>query len=173
VVRATAPAASTIRELREAIASLDPDLAPTDIVMSEQIESALGNPRRWASVVGVFAGAGALLAALGVFGLMSYVVRQRRREIGIRIALGATPRDLVLLVLQRGMTYALVGTALGLAVSALESRWLGSLLYGVRASDPLTMALAVAALLAIAVVACLLPELRAARIRPLEAIGGN
>ena len=141
--------------------------------MSEQIESALGNPRRWASVVGAFAGAGALLAALGVFGLMSYVVRQRRREIGIRIALGATPQDLVLFVLQRGMSYALVGTALGLAVSALESRWLGSLLYGVGASDPLTMALAVAALLAIAVVACLLPGLRAARIRPLEAIGGD
>lgn len=173
VARTTASQATTIRDLRQAVASLDPELAPTDIVLTERLHDALGDPRRWAAVVGAFAAAGALLAALGIFGLMSYVVRQRRREIGVRMALGATPQDLVWFVLQRGMRYALVGTALGLIVSAMESRWLGALLYGVHASDPITMLLAVIALLAIALVACLLPGLRAARIRPLEAIGAD
>ncbi len=173
VVRSTASPSAALRALRKEVASLDPALAPTDIVMAERLDDALGDPRRWASVVGAFAGAGALLAALGIFGLMSYVVRQRRREIGIRIALGATPQDLVLFVLQRGMSYALVGTVLGLAVSALESRWLGALLYEVEASDPLTTALAVAALLVVAVVACLLPGLRAARTRPVEALSAD
>jgi putative ABC transport system permease protein len=173
VVRSSAPSAATLRSLRSGVASLDPELAPTDIVLTERLDDALGDPRRWASVVGAFAAAGALLAALGIFGLMSYVVRQRRREIGVRIALGATPQDLVWFVLNRGMRYALVGTALGLAVSALESRWLGSLLYGVGAYDPFTVALAVTALLAIAIVACLLPGLRAVRIRPVEALGAD
>ncbi len=172
-MRSTASASATLRSLREAVASLDPALAPTDVVLTERLQDALGDPRRWAAVVGAFAGAGALLAALGVFGLMSYVVRQRRREIGVRMALGATPRDLVWFVLQRGMRYALIGTVLGLVLSALESRWLGSLLFDVHPSDPLTMALAVTALLAIAVIACLLPGLRAARIKPLEAIGAD
>ena len=112
-------------------------------------------------------------SGIGIFGLMSYVVRQRRREIGIRIALGATPQDLVLFVLQRGMSYARLGTVLGLAVSALESRWLGSLLFDVRAGDPATIAMAVAVLIAIALIACLLPGLRAARIKPLEAISAD
>ncbi len=173
IVRGIASPPTMLRSLREAVASLDPALAPTDVVMSERLQDALGDPRRWAAVVGAFAGAGALLAALGIFGLMSYVVRQRRREIGVRMALGATPRDLVWFVLQRGMRYAIIGTVLGLALSAMESKWLGSLLFDVRPSDPPTIALAVTALLAIALVACLLPGLRAARIRPLEAISAD
>jgi ABC-type antimicrobial peptide transport system permease subunit len=173
ITRSTASAPAALRALREAVASLDPELAPTDVVLIERLQDALGNPRRWAAVVGAFAGAGALLAALGIFGLMSCVVRQRRREIGVRIALGATPQDLIWFVLQRGMRYALVGTALGLAVSALEQRWLGSLLYGVGAYDPVTVALAVMALLAIAIVACLLPGVRAARTRPVEALSSD
>jgi ABC-type antimicrobial peptide transport system permease subunit len=173
IVRSTGEAHVTIRALRAAISGLDPELAPVDIIMTERLGAALGDPRRWAAVVGAFAGAGALLAALGIFGLMSYVVRQRRREIGVRIALGATPNSLTWLVLKRGMGYALLGTAIGLGISGFESRWLGALLFGVGAGDPATIAIAVVLLLSIAAVACLLPGLRAARIRPVEALSSD
>ncbi len=173
MVRTTGETHATIRALRTGISGLDPELAPVDIIMTERLSAALGDPRRWAAVVGAFAGAGALLAALGIFGLMSYVVRQRRREIGVRIALGATPASLVWFVLQRGMRYALLGTAIGLGVAGFESRWLGSLLFDVRAGDPTTIAIAVTVLIAIALIACLLPGLRAARIKPLEAISAD
>ena len=122
------------RAARAAWRRWTPSSRPPTSSCRRRLQDALGDPRRWAAVVGAFAGAGALLAALGIFGLMSYVVRQRRREIGVRIALGATPRDLIWFVLQRGMRYALIGTALGLGVSVVESKWLGSLLFGVRAS---------------------------------------
>jgi len=124
-------------------------------------------------VVGAFATAGVLLAALGIFGLMSYVVRRRRREMGVRLALGADPGSLTRLVVGRGVRYAALGSAIGLALSALESRWLGSLLYGVRAGDPATIALAVAVVMAIAVLSCWVPGLRAARIKPIEVLAGE
>ena len=89
------------------------------------------------------------------------------------MALGATPDSVIWLVLSRGMRYALAGTAIGLVVSRLESRWLGSLLYGVAAADPATVAIAVVTLMAIAMLACFVPGLRAARIRPIEAISSD
>lgn len=173
VVRTSAGVPATIRGLRTGMATLDPDLAPSDIIMSERMEGALGDPRRWAAIVGTFAAAGAFLAALGVFGLMSYVVRQRQRELGVRIALGATPSSLTWLVLSRGLRYAAIGTTIGLVIALLQGRWLASMLYGVRPNDPLTMVGAVILLLLIASVACLIPGLRAARIRPVEALSGD
>ncbi|MDQ2977638.1 MAG: hypothetical protein M3R62_00340 [Acidobacteriota bacterium] len=163
-------AAETLRALRSKVASLDPDIAPVEVVMTDRLRDALGDPRRWATVLGAFAAAGVLLAALGIFGLMSYVVRQRRREMGVRIALGAVPSSLTGLVVRRGMGYAIVGTAIGLGISAFESRWLGSLLFGVRAGDPTTVVGAITALIAIAAIACWVPGFRAGRTPPAEVL---
>lgn len=173
VVRSTLGQAATFRALRSIVASLDPELAPVESVLADRIDVALGDPRRWTAVVGSFAVAGVVLAALGVFGLMSYVVRQRRRELGVRVALGAPPGSLTRLVVARGMRYALVGTGIGLIATAFESRWLGSLLFSVRAADPATLAIAIVVLLAIAALACWLPGIRAARIKPLEALSSD
>ena len=173
VVRSRLGTAATLRGLRSAMAALDPELAPVEVVMTERLRDALGDPRRWTTVVGGFAAAGAFLAALGVFGLMSYVVRQRYREMGVRLALGAAPISLTRLVVGRGMKYALVGTTLGLAVSALLSRWMGALLFGIGAMDPVTTIVAVTVLLALAVVACWVPGRRAARIKPMESLASD
>jgi putative ABC transport system permease protein len=170
VARSRLSAAETLRALRSRVASLDPDVAPVDIVMTDRLREALGDPRRWATLLGSFAAAGVLLAALGIFGLMSYVVRQRRREMGVRIALGAVPSSLTGLVVLRGMRYAVVGTAIGLGISAFESRWLGSLLFGVRAGDPTTVVGAITALIAIAAIACWVPGFRAGRTPPAEVL---
>jgi ABC-type antimicrobial peptide transport system permease subunit len=162
-----------MRALRSMIATLDPELATVEVTLTESIGVALGDPKRWTAVVGSFAVAGVVLAALGIFGLMSYVVRQRRRELGVRVALGAPPRSLIGLVVGRGMRYALVGTSIGLLASLFESRWLGSLLFNVGATDPATLAIAVVVLLMIAAVACWLPGLRAAGIKPMEALSAD
>ena len=172
VARSRLGGAETLRALRSNVASMDPDIAPVEIVMTDRLREALGDPRRWAAVLGAFAAAGVVLAALGMFGLMSYVVRQRRREMGVRIALGAVPSSLTGLYhrARRGMQYAILGTAIGLAISAFESRWLGSLLFGVRAGDPATVAAAIMALIAIAAIACWVPGFRAGRTSPAEVL---
>jgi ABC-type antimicrobial peptide transport system permease subunit len=97
-------------------------------------------------------------------------VRRQRREIGVRMALGAEPFDVVSMVVSRGMRYVGAGTLVGLGLVLLEGRWLGSLLYGVTPHDPGTVAAVTGVLLASALIACLLPGIGAARIRPLEAI---
>jgi putative ABC transport system permease protein len=173
VVRSRLAPPATFRALRSAVASLDPELAPIEIDMTEHLHAALGDPRRWTAVVGAFAVAGVFLAALGIFGLMSYVVRQRRRELGVRLALGASPRALTRLVVERGMRYALRGTVIGLGLSMFESRWLGSLLFGVQATDVTTLVIAVAVVLAVAAVACWVPGMRAARLKPLEVMASD
>jgi putative ABC transport system permease protein len=124
-------------------------------------------------VLSAFAAVALALAALGIFGLMSYVVRQQRREIGVRLALGAEPGDVTRMIVARGMRYAVPGTLIGLGLALLEARWLGSLLYGIAPRDPLVMASVTVVLLACAVLACLLPGLRAAKIRPIEAIASD
>jgi predicted permease len=173
VVRSTLGRLATLRALRSAIGSLDADLAPVEVDMREHLHAALGDPRRWTSVVGAFASAGVSMAALGIFGLMSYVVRRRRRELGVRLALGASPGSLTRFVVRGGMRYAVLGTLIGLVISAFESQWLGSLLFGVEATDPMTLAMAVVGLLAVAALACWVPGLRAARIKPLEALASD
>lgn len=161
------------RALRQTVAGLDPDLPVVEATPADLLEASLADPRRWTAVLGAFAVAAMALAALGVFGLMSYVVRQRRRELGVRLALGAAPRSLTRLVLVRGMRYALAGTVLGLALTALEARWLAALLFGVSALDPVTTAAAAALLLAAALAACWIPGARAARVSALEVLAAE
>ncbi|HSM77603.1 MAG TPA: FtsX-like permease family protein, partial [Bryobacteraceae bacterium] len=118
----------------------------------------------------VFAGVALLLAALGIYGVMSYTVAQRTHEIGIRAALGASRADTWKLVASQGMGLALIGLLIGSAASFATSRLLGSLLYGVHPTDPLTFTAMGMVLALTALAACSLPAWRAMRVDPLEAL---
>jgi ABC-type antimicrobial peptide transport system permease subunit len=110
------------------------------------------------------------LAAIGVFGMLSYMVSTRRREIGVRMALGARQRTVVGMIVGSGLTHAIVGSVLGLVIALIGARMLTNVLYDVSAGDPGTLALATFTLLGVALVACWLAARRAAAIDPLEAI---
>jgi putative ABC transport system permease protein len=173
VVRSGAAPGSTFAALRQALGGLDPEIPLAQTVLTERLRDSLADPKRWSAVLAAFAGVGMGLAALGVFGLMSYVVRQRRREIGVRLALGARPGSVTLLIISRGMRFALAGSGIGLIVTLAAGRKLRGLLFGVSPTDAGTIAAVTLILLAAGLVACWLPGRRAARIRPIEAIGAD
>ena len=170
VVRSTAGAAATLRGMRDLVHSLDPELPLEESVIAERFDQSLADPRRWTAMLGAFATVGLSLAALGIFGLMSYVVRQRRREIGVRLALGAQPGTVTRFIVARGMRYAVIGSGVGLVVTLTLVHRLSTLLFGVSPTDAFTIAAVAALLLTVALFACWLPGRRAARILPLEAI---
>ena len=173
VARSRLGSAETFRALRGALAAVDPSVAPVETTLADRVQDALGDPRRWTIVIGSFALAGVLLSALGTFGLLAYVVRQRQRELGVRLALGASPASLTGLVVRQGMRYAALGSAIGLALALVQSRWLGPLLFGVEAVDARALGVAAVALLAVAALACAIPGLAAARVRPIEALSAG
>ncbi len=121
-------------------------------------------------LLATFAGIAVILAAVGVFGVMSYSVTQRTREIGIRMALGAHPRDVLKMVMRRGLVMTLIGVIIGLGGAFGLTRILESQLYEVEPTDPATFAAVSALLAVIALVACLLPARRAARVNPMTAL---
>lgn len=138
--------------------------------MEEVIAKTLAGRRLNLWLLGIFAGIALVLSAAGLYGVISYLVAQRTRELGIRLALGAQAQDVVLLVMRQGARLTAVGIALGLLGAFLFTRVLESLIYGVSARDPLTFA-AIAALLAgVALLATWIPAERAARVDPLVAI---
>jgi putative ABC transport system permease protein len=134
------------------------------------LSTSLARPRLYALLLGSFAVVALLVTGVGLFGVLSYTVAQRTRELGIRAALGARRGDLVAVVVGQGMRIALVGLVAGLVVAAWSSRFIATLLYGVTVDDRLTYAAVPAVLLAVALVACLAPARRAARLDPLRAI---
>jgi putative ABC transport system permease protein len=111
-----------------------------------------------------------LLAAMGIYSVLSYVVSIRRQEIGIRLAIGALPSRVLRLVVRQGIVYAAIGTAIGLAVSAVAARVLGSLLHDVAPLDPMTFAIAPMVLIVVATLASLVPGWRATRVDPVSAM---
>ena len=154
------PVRAAIREVlpRQPILQIGP--------MQDKVDAAAGTPRFFTTLVSVFGALALTLAALGLYGIVAYVVRQREREIGVRMALGASPASVVGLMVRRGMAPVLAGLAVGIPLALLATRLLGSLLYEVSASDPVTFVGVAALLAAVALVASWLPSRRAARVDP-------
>jgi ABC-type antimicrobial peptide transport system permease subunit len=160
------------RELRAVVAAMNSNLP---IVTSQTLENAQAGPvqiqlRVAASVSGAVGTFGLFLAAIGVYGVTAYAVARRTREIGVRIALGASRGDIVAMVLQHGMALVAVGSISGLLLAAVASRLLGSLLFGVPRLDPLTFGTSAALFAVVGLIACYVPTRRAARISAVEAL---
>jgi ABC-type antimicrobial peptide transport system permease subunit len=134
------------------------------------MSNAAGARRFNMALLAFFAIAALLLTMMGIYGVVAFLVGRRRREIGIRMALGAQSRDVLRLVLQQGMRPVAFGVAVGLAGSLAASRLVASQLYGISSADPLTLASIIALLLVTALLACWLPARRAARVDPIEAL---
>jgi putative ABC transport system permease protein len=142
-----------------------------EITTVEQALAKLDRPRKFQTqLIGVFAVTALLLAALGLYGLMSYLIAQRTKEIGIRVALGAQRRDVLKLVIRQGMAVALAGVSLGLAAALAVTQFMKSLLFGVTATDPATLVGVAFALMAAALLACYLPARRATKVDPLTSL---
>jgi len=171
VVRTRQEPAALAASIREAVWSMDRDKAPpATITMTRAVSEALAGPRFATRIFVAFALVALLLSALGLYGLLAYSVMWRTREIGLRVALGARPRDVGRLVLREGLALTLTGIALGLVVAGAATRLLESLLYGVRPTDGVTFAAVTALLLAVAGLACGLPLRRALGVDPAVAL---
>jgi putative ABC transport system permease protein len=157
--------------LRDAIHAIDKDQPLTDVRTLEQVRSeSVANDRLQTRLLAIFAGAAMLLAAIGIYGVISYAVTQRTHEIGIRAALGATTGNLLRLVLTSGMVLAGAGLILGLAGSLLVTRLMSNLLFGVSPRDPITLAATAVLLGCVALLACLIPARRATKVDPVVAL---
>jgi putative ABC transport system permease protein len=138
--------------------------------IQQNIDAGLWAPRMGAALLSIFGGLALVLAMIGVYGVMSYSVTQRAQELGIRMALGAQTRDVLLLVLKQGMVLAAGGAVLGVTLALVLGRLIGTLLFGVSGRDPLTLGGVSVTLAIVALVACYIPARRAARVDPLIAL---
>jgi predicted permease len=138
--------------------------------MEQLVASSLTRQRFYAILLGIFAAIAAVLGAIGIYGVLSYMVGQRKQEIGIRMALGARRPAILMMVMRKGMLLTLIGTAVGLVGAFALTRWMSSMLFGVTASDPLTYVVVFLVSLGAAVLACALPARRATRVDPLVAL---
>jgi putative ABC transport system permease protein len=171
VVRSTLPEATVTSLLRAKLAAIDPDLPFTDIkTLQFYVDRAVEEPRFRAMLIAAFAVLALVLAAVGVFGLISYSVTQRTREIGIRVALGASPRQVLLAVVREGLTLAIVGIAVGLVSAVLATRALSAFLFGVGTTDPATFSAVALLLLVVALAASYIPSRRALKVDPVVAL---
>jgi putative ABC transport system permease protein len=171
VVRTDRDPASLSSGVREAVRAADPELPVYQVRTLESMVADHAAPRRLAALlIGVFAALALLLAAGGIYGVMSYAVAQRTAEIGIRMALGAQQREILGMVLRHGAAMALAGVGIGLVAALALARLITRLLFETSASDPSTFSLVPLLLLAVALLACYLPARRAARVDPLVAL---
>jgi putative ABC transport system permease protein len=156
--------------VRSEVASIDSTVPVTIEAMGLRIGKLSQRPRFNALLLSLFAGMGVLLAAIGIYGVVSFLVTQQTREIGVRMALGATPRGILKMILTNVARWTIAGTALGLLAAWFGAKLLESLLFEVRAHDPLLLALALSLLLAVALLAAWLPACRAMRVDPMIAL---
>jgi putative ABC transport system permease protein len=174
VIRTSARPLTLARPVVTAIHAIDPEQPIVNIrTMEEVVDSTLTRQRFSALVLGLFAGAALLLASVGLYAVLSYIVRGRSREIGIRTALGAPTADVLRLVIVEGMSPALVGIAAGTIAALALAKVLRTLVYGISASDPLTLAAVAATLAVVALMATLVPAYRALRLDPVKVLRAN
>jgi putative ABC transport system permease protein len=171
LVRATASTALTINGTRAAIKEVDGDLPVFDVrTMTEVVSDSVAQPRFYAILLGSFAGIALVIAALGIYGVISYAVSQRTRELGIRIALGAQKERVVRLVIGQGLTLTLLGIAVGIAGALIMTRLIATMLFGVAPADPLTFVGVATMFVLVACLASYLPARRAAGVDPIIAM---
>jgi len=171
VTRSALPVDSLTSGYRQAVASLDPTLPLIRIQsMESAFDVAIVRPRFLTLLLSIFAGLALALAAIGTYGILSYLVSQRTQEIGIRMALGADRTRILQLVMTRGLLLSAIGLALGLAGSLAATRVMGSLLFNVTPTDPITLVAVAGLIVLVAAVACLVPALRATKVDPLVAL---
>jgi len=171
VLRTSLPASLLERQIRREVQSIDPGLPVFDVSsMNDVIDRSLAARRFSAGLVGGFAGLALLLASIGIYGLLAFMAGQRSREIGLRIALGAGPADVLKLFLHKGVVLASAGIVAGVIVSASTASIMASLLYGVRPHDPAVFLAVPLLLLAVSVLASYLPARRATKVDPMFAL---
>jgi putative ABC transport system permease protein len=174
VIRGTVPVATLLPAIRQAVATVDPALALSAVsTMDDAIGRTLALPRFTMWLLSLLGAIGLILALVGVYGVISYIVTQRTREVGIRIALGANVAGIQWMLVRQGLALGVAGIALGSAVSLIAMRYLQSLIYGVTAHDPLTFGGVALLLIAVAAAASWIPARRATRIDPLAALRAN
>ncbi len=171
VAHTSSPAYSVAPEVRRALAQVDPGLPLFRVrTMNEIVAEHASGQQFLAGLLGLFAGLAILLAGVGIYGVLSYLVSQRSREIGIRMSLGATRGGVLAMTLKQGMRLALIGFALGLIGAFAAAKILASVLHEVRPRDPGIMVLAPVILAAVVLAACYLPAYRASKVDPMEAL---
>jgi ABC-type antimicrobial peptide transport system permease subunit len=172
LVRADGDPSSLAAAVRTAVRQTDAALVPAQLMTIEQrlLMTSLARPRLYATLLGCFAIAALVVTGVGLFGVLSYTMAQRTRELGVRSALGAQSSDLVALVVRQGMRVTFAGIAAGLIAAAWLTRFIGTLLYGVTPGDWPTYVIVAVVVAAVGALACLVPARRAARLDPLRAL---
>jgi ABC-type antimicrobial peptide transport system permease subunit len=170
VLRANVPPESLIAAVRQRVRVMNPEIAMKFTSMDTMLNDSIARPRLRVFLISVFAGLALLLAMAGIYGVMNYVVAQRRSEFGLRVALGASPGDVVRLVLGRALRLAGMGLAAGLALSLAASSLISTMLFGLKPTDAMTYAIVVAAVTPVILLAAAIPAWRATCIDPLTAL---
>ena len=166
--------AALINAIRQTVNKIDPEQAIHNIgTMEQKLSQSIAPQRFVALLLSLFATLALIQALIGIYGVMSYAVAQRRQELGIRMALGAHPKDILSLVLRRGMKLTLIGMALGLMGAIASTRLLRDMLFGIKPIDPLTFAAMTLLLICISLVACFLPARRATKVDPMNVLRGE
>jgi putative ABC transport system permease protein len=170
-LRTAGDPSALVPAVRETLNSVDPNIGIDAIVPLEQLEAgARARERFYAVVLGVFASVAALLAAIGVYGVLAYAVAQRTKEIGVRMALGAQRPQVLGLIMRKGLMLTMLGVALGLAGAAASARYLESMLFEVKPLDAWTFAIVAVSFTLVAALASYLPARRATRVDPVVAL---
>jgi putative ABC transport system permease protein len=171
VVRADGEPERLMPQIRQKVRELDADLALANVRTMEQwLSDTAAQPRLNTLMLGVFGFVALLIASIGIYGVLAYSVSQRTGEIGVRMALGATPRGVLRLIVGEGMTVVLIGIGTGVVAGLALGRTVSSLVFGVPVRDPLTFVCVAVALAGVALAACAIPALRASRVDPIGAL---
>jgi putative ABC transport system permease protein len=170
-VRTAGSPEALLSSIRQKVHELDGEIALANVrTMDEWVSDSAAQPRLNTVLLAIFAGVALLIATIGIYGVLAYSVTQRTAEIGMRMALGATPRRVLRLVVIEGMKLAVIGIVIGLLGAIAFAKTVSSLVFGIAARDPFTFSLVAFALALVALVACIIPAIRAAKVDPMVAL---